>query len=374
MSDASANEPLAPPEPAVVRRKRRTLFMPQAIMMRMVYALLPILAAGIYFFGWRVLALAAACLVGGVGMEWVMTSRRGKPISQACFVTVLLYALSLPPTMPFWMAFVGVVVAILFGKEVFGGFGRNFANPAIVGRAFVYIAFPTQMTGSFVPAFRGFPGGFGHWSLLGLPRLPEWLSPALKSGVAAVTAATPMWSRRDFGYEAPLLNLFLGNIGGTFQGEYGPKVLAAGAIGEVSAALILLAAVYLLVTKTANWRLMAGPLIGAVAANVVFRNLAGVNLVPPLPFTLLSGALLYGTVFMVTEPISAPKKSPSVWVYGILIGALIVFMRWKAQFAGAVGFAILIGNIVGPSLDMAVTAWEERRKAAQAGPAEGAKP
>ena len=343
--------------------KPKPLFMKQPVMMRMVYSLLPIVAAGVYFFGWRVLALVAVCLVGGVATEWVMASRRGKPVSQACFVTVLLLALALPPTMPFWMALVGIVVAILFGKEVFGGFGRNFANPAIVGRAFLYVAFPVAMTGSFVPAFQGFPGGFGHWSLASMKQAPEWLAPAAKTGLDAVTAATPMWARRDFGHATPLARLFLGDIGGVFQGEYGPKVLAAGSTGEVSALLILLAAVYLLVTKTANWRLMAGPLIGAVAANVAFRTLMGVDKVPPLPFTLCSGALLYGTVFMVTEPISAPKKRLAMWVYGIFIGAMIVFMRWKAQFAGAVAFAILLGNIVGPTVDMAVGAWEARKKA-----------
>ena len=187
---------------AVTRPKSKPLFMKQAVMTRVVYALLPLLVAGIYFFGWRVLALLALCVVGGVATEWVMTSRRGRPVSQAVFVTCFLYALSLPPTIPFWQAVVGVVVAILFGKEVFGGFGRNFANPAIVGRAFVYVAFPINLTGRFVPAFGGFPGGFARWATM---------------GVDAMTAATPMWARRDFGYTTPLRKLFVGDIGGTFK-------------------------------------------------------------------------------------------------------------------------------------------------------------
>jgi Na+-transporting NADH:ubiquinone oxidoreductase subunit B len=116
---------------------------------------------------------------------------------------------------------------------------------------------------------------------------------------------------------------------------------------------------------------MAGPLLGAVAACLLLRHACGVEAVPLLPFTLFSGALLYGVVFMVTEPVSAPKKRPAMWVYGLFIGAMIVFLRWKAQFAGAVGFAILLGNIVGPTLDLAVAAWAERKKGAQA---EGAQP
>jgi Na+-transporting NADH:ubiquinone oxidoreductase subunit B len=342
--------------------KPKRLFLKQPQMLRVVYALVPIALAGVYFFGWRVLALLAVCVTAGLGVEWLMESRRGKPISQACLVTGFLYALSLPPTMPYWMAVVGIVVAILFGKMVFGGFGRNFVNPAILGRAFVYVAFPVAMTGSFVPAFRGFPGGFAAWSFTSSERAPEWLAPAAERSVDAVTAATAMWARRDFGHDTPVPDLFLGTIGGTFEGPTGPKVLAAGSIGEVSALLIVLAGIYLVATRTANWRLTTGALGGTVAAVLLFRNVLGYDGVPPLPFALCSGALLYAAVFMVTDPVSAPKTKPAIWVYGVLIGVLIVFLRWKSQFAGAVGFAILLGNVVGPSLDMAANAWQEWRK------------
>jgi Na+-transporting NADH:ubiquinone oxidoreductase subunit B len=351
-----------PGAPASAPAKPKRLLMKQPVMSRMLYALAPVAAVGVYFFGWRVAALLAVTTVGGFATEWVMASRRGAPVSMACFVTCALYALSLPPTLPFWQAAVGVVVGILFGKEVFGGFGRNFANPAIVGRAFVYVAFPVEMTGSFVPAFRGWPGGLGAWSLAGLARAPEWLASAAKTGLDAVTAATPMWARRDFGVETPLLDLFLGNIGGAFRAEFGEKVLAAGSIGEVSAAVILLSAIYLLVTKTANWRLMLGPLLGATAVCLLAHHVAGVAKVPPLPVVLCSGGLMYAAVFMVTEPISAPKRKAAMWAYGLFIGAMIVLLRWRAQFAGAVGFAILLGNTVGPTLDIVATALEGRGK------------
>jgi len=343
--------------------KPRKWLLKQPVMLRVLHALAPVLVAGVYFFGWRVAALLAASTAGGLAMEWVMARRRKAPVSTACFVTCALYALSLPSTMPFWQALVGIVVAILFGKEVYGGFGRNWCNPAIVGRAFVYVCFPVEMTGSFVPAFRGWPGGFGHWSLESLARAPDWLASAAgKWPVDAVTAATPMWALRDHGYGTPVLDLFLGNIGGTFRGEFGEKVLAAGSCGEVSALAILIGAAYLLATRTANWRLMAGPFVGAVAACLLFHDIAGVAAVPPLPFTLFSGALMYGAVFMVTEPISAPRKKPAIWMYGVFIGFMIVFLRWKAQFAGAVGFAILLGNTIGPTLDLAVGAWQERKR------------
>lgn len=343
------------------RAKDGRLFIEQPMMLRVLYALAPVLLAGIYFFGWRVLGLLALCTLAGLATEWLMAHRRGAAISIACFVTCTLYVLSLPPTMPFWMALVGIVVGILFGKEVFGGFGRNFANPAIVGRAFIYVAFPPEMTGSFVPTFRGWPGGFAQWALTTSETLPDWMSSAGIRAADAVTAATPMWARRDFGFEASLTRLFFGNVGDSFKTEFGLRSLAAGSIGEVSVLLIILAGVYLLITKTANWRLMVSPLLGATAACLLLGYACGIAAVPSLPFTLFSGALMFGAVYMVTEPISAPKKHSAMWIYGFLIGVLIVLLRWKAQFAGAVAFAILLGNICAPSLDMLVKAWANRK-------------
>lgn len=362
MGDELSQRKASGPDEAKGQAKSKRLFMKQPNMQRVLYALIPVFAAGVYFFGWRVSVLVGLCIVAGVGTEYVTSRRRGAPISTACLVSCCLYALSLPPTMPFWMAVVGVVVGILFGKEVFGGFGRNFANPAIVGRVFVYVAFPVAMTGSFVPVLRGWLGGFGRWSLAGAARLPEWLSVNGQEALNAVTAATPMWARRDFGYETQLGQLFFGNIGGVFEAEGSKRVLAAGSIGEVSAALIILAGVYLLVTRTANWRLMLSPLAAGVVTAALLRHVGGVGAVPPIPFVLCSGGFLYGAVFMVTEPVSAPKKALSMWIYGGLIGALIVLLRWKSQFAGAVGFAILLGNICGPCLDMVVGAWKKKNK------------
>ena len=149
----------------LLRGNRKRLLMQQANMKRMLLALTPVLLSAIYFFGWRVAAVWALVNVVGFATEYITTGQRGKPVSMACFVTCWLYALSLPPTTPYWVAVVGIVVAILFGKEVFGGFGRNFANPAIIGRLFVYVSFPVPLTASFIPAFKGFPGGFAEWSL-----------------------------------------------------------------------------------------------------------------------------------------------------------------------------------------------------------------
>jgi len=345
-------------------------------MLRMVYALIPVALSGVYFFGWRAGAMLGVCIATALITERITSRARGQPISTACFVTAMLYALSLPPTVPMWIAAVGMVVGVLFGKEVFGGFGRNIANPAIVGRAFVYICFPVELTGRFVPAFKGFPGGLAHWSFEALDRMPHYLAESARSVADAVSQASPMWVAREHGLEvlahggqgASIWDMALGSIGGTFQvaGESAPRVLAAGSIGEGCAVLIAAAAVYLLWTRTADWRLMLPAFAGVVGANVLFRNILGFDAlgqVPPVAWQLLSGTTMYAAVFMVTEPVSAPRKRPARIVYAFVIGFLIVTLRWRGVFVAAATFSILLGNLAAPLLDMAAEAWARRGKA-----------
>ncbi len=333
------------------------LFRRQKVMEKVLLALLPALAGGVYFFGWRTLVMLLWVCVWGYLTEYMMARRRGDPVTEACLVTGALYALSLPPTLPFWMAAVGIVVALFFGKEVFGGFGRNIFNPAIVGRAFIYVSFPIAMTAHFTPVWQGRWGGLLHWG-------PQ----RMLAGVEAVTSATPMWFRRDFGfgaaysYSQQLWHLFLGNLGGEYMGADGvTRVLAAGSVGEVSALLLIIGGVYLLWSKTANWRLVAASFGGAILACLLFRYLLGVEAVPPLPWTLLSGALVYACFFMVTDPVSAPRDKTAQYLYATFIGFMIVFFRWQAVFAGGVAFAILLGNTLGPSLEMLSRGWQAKR-------------
>lgn len=332
--------------------RAKSWFKQQKLMRRVVWALVPALIGGIYFFGWRVLFLCLWVTAVGCATEWYLASRRGDPMTESVFVTSMLLALSLPPTVPFWIAAVGIIVALSFGKEFFGGFGRNVFNPAIVGRGFLYVCFPVVMTRGFVPVYRGFPGGVAHWG-------PQ----RLLDGVDAVSAATPMWSLRDYGYTTSLGDLFLGTIGGPFTGADGvDRVLAAGSIGEVSTLLLLIGGIYLLYTKTANWRLVLSSFSGAIVAALVFRYALGASAVPPVFWSLCSGAMVYACFFMVTDPVSAPKDRTTQYIYGALIGALIVFFRWKAVFAGGVGFAILLGNTVGPSIELYFSGRKKKRK------------
>ncbi len=187
-------------------------------------------------------------------------------------------------------------------------------------------------------------------------------------GIDAVSAATPMWSRRDFGYEASLWDLFTGNIGAVFTGTDGvQRVLTAGSVGEVSALLVLIGGIYLLWTKTAQWRLTVSTLAGAIISAAIFRYLLGADAVPPIPWSLCSGAMLYAAFFMVTDPISAPNNKTAQYVYGAFIGVMIVFLRWKAVFAGAVAFSILLGNTLSPTLEMIFKARKKKADAKKKG-------
>lgn len=346
--------------------KPTKLLMKQPQMKRMLFALTPLLLSAIYFFGWRAAVIWAVCNVVGFATEFIMCRRFRQSVSQACFVTCWLLALSLPVTTPLWVAAVGTVVAVLFGKMVFGGFGKNFVNPAILGRAFVYVCFPVDLTARFVPVFTGFPGGFAKWSFESLKELPSNLAGEGRVLADAISQASPMWANREYGYEASIWQLLLGNIQGLWDAAGQTRILSAGSMGEGCAVLVAIAAVYLLVTKTAKWQLMLGGFVGLLASNVLFRNVlgfSGLGDVPPLHLNLLSGTTMFALVFMVTDPVSAPKKKEAMLAYGFVIGFLVVLLRWRGVFVAAASFSILLGNIVGPLLDLAAEARLARRKA-----------
>ncbi|KKK79690.1 hypothetical protein LCGC14_2830960, partial [marine sediment metagenome] len=145
--------------------KRKAFIKWQKPNVRVVYALIAPAIASIYFFGWRSLLLLACVNLAGFITEYVFLRAYYKePVTSAVFVTSFLFTLSLPPTLPIWIAVVGIVFGVLFGKMVFGGFGRNIFNPALTGRAFIYISFGAYMTASWVSPFQSFPGGFAFFA------------------------------------------------------------------------------------------------------------------------------------------------------------------------------------------------------------------
>jgi Na+-transporting NADH:ubiquinone oxidoreductase subunit B len=296
----------------------------QLPMRRVLLSLIPILIFAIYLYGWRVLSLLAVVTICGYGVEYVFERGRKTIPSESFLVTCVLFTLTLPPAIPYWIAVVGILFGLAFGKQVFGGFGRNVFNPALVGRCFIYVAFPNPMTVNWVQPFTGFPGGFGAWA-------PEF--------VDAMARATPMLQAKAGTAGYSYLQLLLGNT--------------SGSIGESSALLILLAAIYLIYRKVVNWKVMASMALSMVALNgfLYLFKVQGVH--DPL-FSLLTGGFLFALVFMATDPVSSPKDGGAKIVYGVLIGIITVIIRSFSLFTEGVMFAILMVNAFVPLLDISM--------------------
>lgn len=301
-------------------------------MTRVLIGLLPLLAVAIYLYGYRVLSLLAVVTAAGLICEYaIMRLINGKKakISEAVLVTCFLYTLTLPPRTPYWVALVGIIFGVVFGKCMFGGFGRNIFNPALVGRCLIYVSFPAHLTIAWTRPFTGFPAGFARFT-----------APA-----DAFTAATPI---ADLGTAAQpgYLQLLLGNIGGS--------------LGETSALLIIAVAVWLIVSKTASWKIMLSCLLSFTLLGTILY-LTGVIEPDPL-YGILSGGFLFGTVFMATDPVSAPGREDSKIVYGLLIGVLALVIRSFSLFREGIMFAILIANAFVPLLDRQIKALADRKK------------
>lgn len=309
--------------------KRQPFMQKQPPMLNVVYALIPLCIAAVYFFGWRFAVVLALVTAAGITAEYLLARAYDMKVTSSVLVSSFLLALSLPPTVPLWIAVVGIVFGIVFGKMVFGGFGKNVFNPAISGRAFIYISFGVPMTGRFIPPATGFPGGFALW-------LPE---------TDALSSATPLVTRTAGEALSPL-RLFLGTTAGSF--------------GETSALLILLGGAFIVWKKAANWRLIAS----SAAAFLLLQGalfLAGVEgAIHPLN-ALLSGSFLFAAVFMITDPVSASQTTDTGrWIYGAIFGVMTVLIRVFAGWPEGVTFAILFANMFAPLIDHLI---KERRKA-----------
>jgi Na+-transporting NADH:ubiquinone oxidoreductase subunit B len=287
------------------------VFQKQIMMRRVIYSLIPIFLFSIYLYGWRVISITAVVFSAGILTEYLFMKQRKQKVSEAVFVSCALYSLSMPPMVPLWIAIIGIIFAILFGKCIYGGFGRNVFNPAITGRLFIYITFPTVMTGGWM-----IPGRFGTLA------------------AESVTGATPLEMMR-IGNIPPLMDLLSG--------------FRMGALGESAIILIVIAAVYLIFTKTASWKSMLSTVLSFLVLQAALYY-SGIIYAPPLE-SLLSGSILFIAVFMVTDPISSAKKPLGQVFYGIVIGVSLALIRDFSLFPEGSSFAILMGNMFAPLLD-----------------------
>lgn len=314
--------------------KTRKILTKQKPMRRVIIALLPCMAASVYFFGWRSAVIIAVSMGAAFATEFLFNLKRKEPVSEAAFVSGAIYALIMPPTVPWHVLIFGIVFAILFGKMVFGGFGRNIFNPAMVGRAFCYISFPVSLTATWAPA-ADFPfGALGMWSTA--------------TSADVITSATPMaLLKAGTAGPPPILDLLVGSVSGT--------------MGVTSVIAILIGGIYLFVSGTADrWLILVT--IAVYAGWNLLAPLMGVAGAPGVLPGLMGGGFLFGAFFMVTDPVSAPKNRAAKIIYAALIASSTFVIRSFSVFNGGLMFSILLGNMFAPILDYALKQVKKRRK------------
>ena len=270
-----------------------------------------------------VMPLIIVSYVAGFFWEILFSVIRRHPISEGFLVTGLLYPMTLPPTMPLWQVAVGISFGVVIGKEVFGGTGRNIFNPALTARAFVFFAYPAQMSGDAV-----------------------WVA-VRDAGTAAVTGATPL-AMTTLAGSFNSLEAMLQDAGFTltrlFVGNY------PGSVGATSALCCLIGALLLIITGVASYRVMIGGIVGLLATSFLIGIFSSAPLNPwanvnPL-YHLAAGGFMFGIVYMATDPVSGPGTTISKWVYGFLIGMLTVLIRvFNPAFPEGVMMAILFMNL-----------------------------
>jgi Na+-transporting NADH:ubiquinone oxidoreductase subunit B len=272
----------------------------------------------------------------GVGFFWeiLFATIRRHSISEGFLVTGLLFPLTLPPTIPLWQVAVGISFGVVIGKEIFGGTGRNFLNPALTARAFLFFAYPASMSGDRV------------WTAV---------SSTLDKGMDAMSGATPLAVSAVAG-STEFIESLLAKTGFTL-----PRLLLGtypGSIGGTSVIMCLLGAVLLIVTGVANYRIMIGGVLGVLAAAYpgYLLNLSSNPTTPMIClnpyYHLVMGGFLFGIVYMATDPVSAPGMNGSRWIYGFTIGALTVLIRiYNPAYPEGVMLAILFMNLLAPLLD-----------------------
>ncbi len=269
-------------------------------------------------------------LVAGGIFEVIFATVRGHEVNEGFLVTSMLYALIMPATAPLWQVALGIIFGVVIGKEVFGGTGKNFLNPALVGRAFLYFAYPAQMSGDSVwtPV-----DGFSGATALGI---------TAAEGVQALAADGITWA-----------NAFFGQIQGSF--------------GETSTLACMIGLAFLLMTKIANYRLIVGCLAGTIGFTLLL-NLVGSDTNPmfamPWYWHIVLGGYAFGLAFMVTEPVSASHTNMGRYIYGALIGIMVVMIRViNPAFPEGMMLAILFGNVFAPLIDYFVVQANIKRRA-----------
>ena len=272
-------------------------------------------------------------IVGGM-WEVLFAVTRGHEVNEGFFVTSILFSLTLPATLPLWQAALGISFGVVIGKEIFGGTGKNFLNPALTGRAFLYFAYPADISGDAVwTAVDGFSGA----TPLGIAAM-EGIRDGMVGGLT--------W-----------MDAFLGRM--------------QGSIGETSTIAIIMGGAILVFLKVASWRIISGVMLGMVSTSLLF-NFIGSETNPmfalPWHWHLVIGGFAFGMFYMATDPVSASMTNTGKWWYGALIGSMCVLIRVvNPAFPEGMMLAILFANLFAPLFDWAVVRANVKRRLARVG-------
>ncbi len=284
-----------------------------------------------FWYGfWFFIPIYVVTFAVGIFWEVLFAMKRSHEVNEGFFVTSILFALACPPSLPLWQAALGITFGVVIGKEVFGGTGKNFLNPALSGRAFLFFAYPAQMSGDTVwTALDGFTGATA-------------LSVAASDGMAALQSTLTWW------------DAFVG---------YMP-----GSIGETSTLAIFIGGAVLLWTRIASWRILAGVMLGMVALSSLFNILPSDNPMFAMPWYwhLVLGGFAFGMVFMATDPVSAAMTNTGKYWFGALIGVMVVLIRVvNPAFPEGMMLAILFANLFAPLIDHFVVQANIKRRLAR---------
>lgn len=286
----------------------------ERVMLDVIIAMLPILAVSTYYFGIKSLYIVLISILGSVFFEAVSQKLMGKKIQildGSAVVTGMLFAFTVPPTLPWWAALTGAAVSIILGKMVFGGLGHNIFNPALVGRAFILSSWGALMVGA--DCWIGVDGKAGA-TVLG----------QLKSGISIENIAMEFGSKSNM-----YIDMFLGKMGGS--------------IGETSALAILIGGLYLFIRRQITWHVPVSYIGTVFALTALFGQ-------DPL-FHILSGGLMLGAFFMATDMVTTPYAPKGKLLFGIGAGILVVWIRLKGGYPEGVCYSILIMNAVTPLIN-----------------------
>ena len=277
--------------------------------------------------------------VVGIAWEALFAIVRKHEINEGAFVSTILFSLSCPPDLPLWQAAMGITFGLVIGKEIFGGTGKNFLNPALTGRAFLYFAYPAQISGDKV-----WIAGLADNNII-----PEGYSGATALGVAATDGMEGIYNSFTW------MDAFLGFV--------------PGSVGETSVIAIGIGLVILLITKVASYRIILGTLLGMWAMSTVL-NIVGSDtnemFYVPWYWHLVIGSFAFGLVFMATEPVSGSGTNTGRWIYGVVIGVTVVLIRViNPAFPEGMMLAILFANLLAPVIDHLVVMTNIKKRKAR---------